>query len=85
MRGCLGPRVGLGEMEKWKFYIYRDLNTDASDVQPVARRYTACATASLFGNVVELQILYHCKRLGEHFGGRGGGDKETLYGEFSLK
>jgi hypothetical protein len=35
MRGCVNPRAGLGDMDKWKF-----LTPPGPELQPVASRYT---------------------------------------------
>jgi hypothetical protein len=39
----VGPRAGLDDMEKRKFWPYRVSNSDPSVVQPVASRCTDCA------------------------------------------
>jgi hypothetical protein len=41
--GWVDPRAGLDNIEKWKFWPYRDSNPELSVVQPVASRYTDCA------------------------------------------
>jgi hypothetical protein len=38
--GWVGPRAGLDDMEKRKFFPYWDSNSDSLVVQPVASRYT---------------------------------------------
>jgi hypothetical protein len=38
--GWVGPRAGLDDVEKRKFFNLRDSNSDPSVVQPVASRYT---------------------------------------------
>jgi hypothetical protein len=40
--GWVDPRVGLDDLEKRKFWPYRESNSDRSVVQPVASRYTDC-------------------------------------------
>jgi hypothetical protein len=40
IRGWVGPRTGLEDVERRKFCPYLDSNSDPSAVQPVASRYT---------------------------------------------
>jgi hypothetical protein len=43
--GWVDPRAGLDDMEKLKFLTLPEIETRPSVVQPVASRYTDCATA----------------------------------------
>jgi hypothetical protein len=43
VRGWMGPRTVLDDVEKWKSRIQRDPNFDPSAMQSVASRYTDCA------------------------------------------
>jgi hypothetical protein len=43
IRGWVGPRTGLDDMERRKSCPYHDLNSDPSAVQPVDSRYTDCS------------------------------------------
>jgi hypothetical protein len=44
--GWVGPRAGLDDMEKWKFFTLPGRNCEPSAVQPAASRYADCATAA---------------------------------------
>jgi hypothetical protein len=48
----VGSRVGLGDMEKWKFSALSELELRPPVVQPVASRYTDYATAALQTSLV---------------------------------
>jgi hypothetical protein len=43
----VGPRADEDNVEKRKFFIHRDSNSDPSVVDPVASRYTDCAISDL--------------------------------------
>jgi hypothetical protein len=43
----MDPRTGLDDMENLKFLTPPHSNSDLSVVEPVARCYTDCATATL--------------------------------------
>jgi hypothetical protein len=40
VRGWVGPRAGLDDVDNWNCWHYQDSNSDPSDLQPVASRYT---------------------------------------------
>jgi hypothetical protein len=69
-KGLGGPqnRSGRsGEMEI--FWSHRDSNTDTLVFQPVASRYTDCATAALkVGNMCSLSAIYSWKRAKINYG-----------------
>jgi hypothetical protein len=76
--GWVGLRSGLDAVEKRKFLPYRDSNSDPSVIQPVASRYTDCATLAP-GMVlvthkisrIKRVIHYHCDVLGIKIMGGG--------------
>jgi hypothetical protein len=60
IRGWVGPRAGLDDVENRKF-LYEDSNSDLSVVQPVASRYTDYAIpAPIFKviNQMPMHLIY---------------------------
>jgi hypothetical protein len=47
----MGPRAGLDDMEKWKFFTLPGLEPRPLVVQPVTSRYTDCAKTKPLVNI----------------------------------
>jgi hypothetical protein len=66
IRGCVGPRSGKDAV-KWKFLPYIDSSSDISVLQPVANRFTDCATAAPIASENNPLILQNAASLVEWF------------------
>jgi hypothetical protein len=61
--GWISPRTGMDCMKNWKFFTLPRLELRSSVVQPLARHYTSCSTATrkkghfLIANLVSLMLI----------------------------
>jgi hypothetical protein len=59
--GWVGPRVGLDDMEEWKFLPHRDSNSEPLVIQPIASCYNNCAISAHQAVYLMFSLMFYIR------------------------